>query len=99
MVTTFTGSHEAHLIDISQTGARLSGNDLPNEGDELILVVETVRAFGCVAWKHDDECGIAFDGPLPAMDIEILRHKAARGSGLTPYERAAFEDWTLGLAR
>lgn len=99
VLTTLTGSHDAQLIDISRTGARLSGNDLPNEGDELIVTVGGVRAFGCVAWQHDGECGIAFDGPLPAMDVERVRHDAANGGGLTPDQRAAFEDWTLGLAR
>lgn len=99
MLTTLTGSHEAHLIDISQTGARLSGNDLPNENDELVIALGPVRAFGCVAWKHDCECGIAFDGPVPAIDVERVRHKANTSAGLTPDERAALEDWTVGLAR
>lgn len=99
IITTLSDSHTATLVDISKTGVRLRGDDLPGEGDELILTLESVRTFGCVAWKHDGECGIALYVPLPVGDVQSIRQKAAKLGGVTPELRAAFDDWTLGVAR
>src|SRR5688572_8767748 len=99
VLTTLTDSHAAVLVDISRSGVRLRGDDLPPTGQELIVSIESVRSFGSVAWKHDGECGIAFDGPLPPGDVQLIRQKAAKGAGFAPELRAAFDDWTLGLAR
>jgi len=97
--TTTTRSHGATLKDISRTGARLHGSDLPQKGADFILTVEGVRVFGSVVWSKDGECGVAFDGPLPTADFELLRYKVAAARGLSPDLRAAQEDWELGVAR
>ena len=97
--TTTIRSHGATLQDISRTGARLRGCDLPQKGEDFILTVEGVRAFGSVVWSKDGECGVAFDGPLPVCDFESLRHKVATAGGLSPDVRAAQEEWELGVAR
>lgn len=99
VVTTLQQTHSVTLVDVSQTGARLRGDDLPDPGDELFLTVESVRCFGSVAWKLADECGVAFHDPLPPLDVEIIRHMAITGRDITPEQRAAFEDWTLGRAQ
>lgn len=99
ILSTLTENHTAVLIDVSETGVRVRGDDLPLEGDELIITIEGVRSFGTVSWTMDGECGIAFDAPLPARDVAVLCQKAATGRGISPEARAAFEDWTLGLAR
>ena len=99
IITTLKDTHEARLVDVSTTGVRLKGEDLPVEGEELFLTIESVRTFGCVAWRRDGECGIAFEGPLPPDAVNGLRQKAAKMGGQPPELRAAFEDWTLGLAR
>ena len=99
VLSTLTKSHAAVLIDVSLTGARVRGDDLPHEGEELIIAVEGVRTFGSVHWVRDGECGIHFDDPLPPADVAALCRKAARGRGESPEARAAFEDWTLGTAR
>ena len=99
VLSTLTRSHSAVVVDLSQTGVRVRGDDLPAAEDELIIGVEGVRTFGTVSWLRDDECGIAFDEPLPANDVAALCHLASKGRGYSPEARAAFEDWTLGLAR
>lgn len=97
--TTVTKSHPAVLVDISATGARLRTADLPQFGEELMVNVESVRAFGAVAWVRGDQFGIAFDDPLEPMDVHQLRCRLSRSAGLAPEMSAAMDDWTTGLAR
>ncbi|WP_205481575.1 PilZ domain-containing protein [Sphingomonas arenae] len=85
------------LVDLSCTGARIRGNDLPALDEELVVHAEGLSAFGAVAWSDADECGIRFDLPLDATEVEKVREKAPRG--MSPQARAAFDDWNLGVAR
>lgn len=98
-VTTLTATHSAVLIDVSSTGARLQGTDLPTTGDELFVNLEGIVAFGTVAWAKGAERGIAFDPPLSTMDEKSLRHRVATARGVRPEIKAALDDWSLGLAR
>ena len=97
--TTLSRSHEAVVVDLSSTGARLRSDDLPDSGEEVLLSIEQVRAFGTIAWSHDGECGVNFDPPLEARDLRLLRHRAGDLRGLMPELQAALDDWTMGLAR
>jgi hypothetical protein len=99
VVTTLRESRSAILVDVSATGARLLGPDLPQPAEELFLTVEGVVVFGTVAWERDDERGVAFDEPLKAIDEARLRQRVAQAKGLSPEMRAAFDDWALGFAR
>ena len=99
VVSTLSTSHAATVVDISATGVRLRGDDLPDVGAELILGIENIRSFGCVAWRRTGECGIAFDDALSAAEVDLVRRKAAASRGLSPEMHAAFEDWMVGLAR
>ena len=97
--TTVTHSHAAFLVDVSQTGARLRGDILPEKSDEIMLSIDAVRAFGTVIWSRRGECGVAFDSPLEAEDVELLRERVAKAAGFAPEVKAAMDDWTMGLAR
>jgi len=97
--TTVTKSHPAVLVDISATGARLRTTDLPQFGEELMVNVESVRAFGCVAWVRGDQFGVAFDDALQPADVHKLRCRLSRSPGLPPEMSAAMDDWNTGLAR
>jgi len=99
VVTTLKEAHNAVLVNISQTGVRLRGDNLPDEGAELFVSVERIRSFGTVAWKDAGECGICFDGPLPAADVAAIRSGATKGGPLALQFQTAFDDWTQGLAR
>jgi hypothetical protein len=97
--TTRTRSHSAMLVDLSATGARVRGNDLPEADEDLILSIEGVSTYGIVKWKRLGFCGIEFDAPLPLAAIKMLEHKVRMARGLPPQIMAAMEDWAVGLAR
>ena len=99
LITTVANAHSAILVDLSPTGARVRGEDLPETADELMFAVEKVRAFGKVAWNAGGECGIEFDGPLPPADVHAVRQAAAATAGLGAELKAAMDDWAVGLAR
>jgi hypothetical protein len=97
--TTVTRSHAAVLVDISLTGARLCSDNLPLKGEELLLSVDKVRAYGTVKWANRQQCGVAFDPPLDPEDLHLLEEKVTQGAGFNLEVKAAMDDWTLGLAR
>ena len=97
--TTLQGSHSAVLADISSTGARLRGAQLPDMGEELLLSIDAVRAFGSVIWSEAGECGLVFDRPLAADEDQLLRQKVAETHGLPPDIKAAYDSWVVGCAR
>jgi len=96
-LSTVTQDFRAAIVNVSQTGVRLSGPDLPSEREELMFRVDRVQAFGKVIWKRRNECGVAFDNPLSAAEVDRLRDAAnlPSGIGLSPEEKAALEDWQL----
>src|SRR5205085_1345564 len=50
--------HNAELLDLSRTGARLKGRSFPEEGDELTFKAEKVSAAGIVVWVDGDRCAV-----------------------------------------
>ena len=97
--TTITRSHRAFVIDVSSTGVRLRGEDLPSAGEPLEISIEAVHGFGYVMWSDHGECGIEFDEPLSADDVMVLRNRVARMAGLPLQFKAALDDWMTGFAR
>ena len=79
----------------------MRGCDLPQAGEEIQLKVEEVRLFGTIAWRDDDECGVAFDSSLMPFEIDRLRRKAGIPSmaALSVEDRLAIENWLLGVSR
>ncbi|WP_246167383.1 PilZ domain-containing protein [Sphingomonas piscis] len=86
------------LGDVSATGARLHGQDLPKVGDELFLRIRKVETFGRVVWREGDCAGVAFDEPLTASELNVVRSEGARTSQmrLTPAEVDALDQWVVG---
>jgi hypothetical protein len=68
-------------------------------GEDLIVNIETVQAFGTVVWSDSGECGIVFEPALDSNDETYLRNLVATARGLPPDIRAAFENWTVGAGR
>lgn len=97
--TTLKQSHSAELADVSSTGARLRGPQLPDMGEELLLSIDVVRAFGSVIWSEAGECGVAFDCPLAPDEEQVLRQRVADAHGLPPDIKAAYDNWVAGCAR
>jgi len=99
VVTTLKGSQSTVLVDVSDAGARLQGRDLPRKGEELFLATEEVVAFGSIVWSDGDARGMRFDEPLRPGEYQFLRQRVTQAAGLPPHIKAAFEDWTIGVAR
>ena len=99
VLTTLAGSRSAVLADVSSTGARVRGADLPIMGEDLTIKIDRVEAFGTVVWSDSGECGIVFEPPLQPSDEIYLRDLVAGARGLPPDIRAAFENWVVGAGR
>ena len=98
--TTRTQHHSAELADVSSSGARLRGADLPPMGEDLVLAIdEGIKAFGKVVWCDHGECGIEFDEPISAASESLLRQKVCLARGLPPDMKVAFDNWVLGCGR
>ena len=99
VLSTLSRTYQAVLVDISATGARVSGRELPAAEDVLDVAIGKVKTFGVVRWRTDTDCGLHFDEPLATEEIVSIRHQAGKGRGLPPAIGAALDDWMLGLAR
>lgn len=101
LVTTVARSQPVVLMNVSATGARLRGTDLPDEGGDLMLTIDSTKTFATVQWRRGDLCGVAFEQPLGELQVHRLRAEASRAqlTRLTPEQRLAMQDWTVGLAR
>lgn len=99
LLTGLAKSHDAELVDISATGARVRGLSLPHVGEELNLAAGRVKTFCTVRWRRDDECGVQFYEPLLQAEVIGVRREVRDGAGIAPAFRAAFDDWVLGVAR
>ena len=96
-LSTVTQDFRAAIVNISQSGMRLSAPELPAEGEELMFRADRVQAFGKVIWKRGNECGLEFETPLSSAEADALRQAANLPSGiaLSAEEKATLEDWQL----
>ena len=96
----FSLEHSRVVIveDISTTGAKLSGNELPRLGEDVWIKAGPVDAFGTVAWADEFVCGVTFEQPLSSVEDEFIRAEARMMSltKLTAAEREAHADWRSG---
>ena len=99
LVTTVSKTQTAILMDVSSTGMRLRGLHLPQTDEELFVTVDGIIAFGSVAWMDGDQRGIQFDEPLNSVEEARLGKIIKTAAGLPSEVKAAYDDWTLGLAR
>lgn len=95
------------LRNLSQEGALVQGEGLPDEGTRVLFHRQGLSVPGRVAWSHCNHAGLHFDFPL--FPRELLRHVPAperkpppaalqRRPGLganplTPAERLLIERW------
>ena len=84
VVSTVGYDRRVGLVNISSNGVQLTSPDLPGEGEDVIFQADTVTSFGRVVWTRNGQCGIAFEAPIPAHDVEQLRREAKLGTDL-PY--------------
>jgi hypothetical protein len=100
-LSTITNDYRVELINLSSTGARLSGRALPAEGEEVIFKADRVQSFGLVVWSYDGQCGVGFDDAISAAEMERLRHDANIFGkiDMSAGDIAAAEEWQRGTAR
>jgi len=60
------------LVDLSRTGARLSGIELPEDGQEVVFRSHDVKAHAQVAWLEGDSCAIEFTTPIAPAEVRRL---------------------------
>lgn len=101
VITTVLRSYPATLVDLSSTGVRLRGTELPETGEHFVFKVTTIQAFATVVWSRDDECGATFETPLMDEEVDSLRREAGAPAlaTMTLDERHALDDWITGKAR
>jgi hypothetical protein len=73
VLATGAAHHSAELIDLSRTGARLQGADFPAADADLVFHAGKVRAAGEVIWIDGDQCGVSFDTPIAAVEVNRIR--------------------------
>lgn len=56
-----SGERNVSIRDLSPGGARISGEDLPAIGTDVMLKRGDFECFGTIAWALDGQAGIAFD--------------------------------------
>ena len=97
--TSVTQSHRAELIDLSSTGARLSSDWPPDEGEELFLAREGWRTFGRVVWCKEREFAMRFDAPITQAEVDQFTLLSGKIYGLDPEMNNAVDVWMGGSAR
>ena len=100
-ITSLAASRTLDLVDVSATGAKLAGTDLPAVGSDLFLRVGPLDTLATVVWNRGSTCGVTFDRPADAVELHQLGDEARSASvtRLTPAERLAAQDWFNGFAR
>ncbi|MCW3798462.1 PilZ domain-containing protein [Sphingomonas sp. BN140010] len=70
-------SRSVVVEDVSSTGARLLGRDLPGAGKDLLLKVAAEAFMAWVVWSTGEECGIEFEDPLDSAAVSRLKADAS----------------------
>lgn len=60
------------LVDLSRTGARLSGAERPEPGQDVVFQSHDVKAYGQVVWLDGDFCAIEIETPIAPAEVRRL---------------------------
>jgi len=98
---TLTDTVNIDLLDLSRSGARVRGPDLPAPGQEVVLLLGRLEAFGSVIWRDEDQCGVHFDVALSEHAVAVVESERGPSSltALNGEAALAANDWQNGLAR
>jgi hypothetical protein len=73
-------SRSVIVSDLSPTGARFEAKDLPEAGEEVLMLAGTREAFARVVWRTDKTCGVHFDDTLDEVELSRIKQEAAWSS-------------------
>ncbi len=74
-VSTPDGPHCAHVVDVSRTGARLSGLDGLQRGDKVRIDVLSHKVDAVVLWARSGNAGITFRPAISDHLVDVLRKR------------------------
>ena len=89
-------TERATLYDISTHGARITGQCHPHFNEDVMLSIDTVRAFGLVCWANEHEFAIKFDPVLDKECIDLLLQKVGEAKGISAELKDAQDVWMAG---
>lgn len=69
-------SRSVVVTDVSPTGAKLQGRELPKTGADVMLTVGESEIFATIVWSSFDEAGITFDEQL---SNDVVAHLKLEG--------------------
>jgi hypothetical protein len=100
-IMTVTDSHSVDLLDVSKTGAKVRGRELPAPGQEVLILIGKLEAFGRVVWRDHDQCGVHFDIALGDNAFETVKSQCAPSYVLAtdPDSWLVTGDWQSGFVR
>ena len=75
------GRNSVSLLDVSRTGARLEGADLPEIGKDIILRCEAIDTLGTVVWAVGGRC-VTFPGTSTFCELNLRTYVRSRISDL-----------------
>lgn len=61
------------LVDVSRTGARLSGAEIPESGEDVLFRAADVEMFATVVRSAANECAVDFATPIAASEVQRLQ--------------------------
>ena len=98
---TLTETVGVDLLDLSTSGAKLRGRDLPTPGQEVVVLLGRLEAFGSVVWRDEDECGVHFDVQLTENARSMVESERGPNYLATSDGEGSLSacDWFSGLAR
>lgn len=101
MTTVTTHCGPIDLLDLSPTGARVAGPDLPVAGKDLLIKTAGAEVFGTVVWNRENECGIEFYQHLNGITLKniALKNTQASVSEISPERRRTLDAWQSSLVR
>lgn len=73
---TIQGSKSVVVENLSSSGAKIRGRDLPEKGKQILVWMEGLDVLGSVAWTRSDGCGVRFDASIDAEALICLEEQA-----------------------
>jgi hypothetical protein len=73
VLSTLTCDRHVGLVNVSRGGAQLKAPDLPAVGEDVMLKADGIKCFGRVAWSKGRQCGIEFDSPISADEVDRMQ--------------------------
>lgn len=73
-MTTPTGRITAHVIDVNESGARISGMNKVRCGDKVFIQAVGKQYAAVVRWIKDERVGVSFTPALAPRDVDALRY-------------------------